>query len=109
MNNNKIDHKAIIRFGNDNSKADAVGAKLKWEDITGIRSGTRVNVLSNCPLTKVAVVELAEGGQSPCGNTAYNRGSKRLVPNAALNYTILDDILENSTPDWQVGKNQAAF
>lgn len=78
--------KARIKSGNDNRKEYKNGAMLKWSDITGIKEGSYVELLSECKKTNTAVV-------------LYN-GKKRLVPRDSIELSVLDDVIEKSKPGW---------
>lgn len=77
--------KARIKIGNDNRNQP--GSTMRWEDLTGIKAGTSVEVLSECSKTNTAVVS--------------HNGRRRLVPKDALEILVLDDAVENQVPAWQ--------
>jgi len=99
--------KAKIKAGNDNRIKPGCGAKTKWEDILQIKEGTTVNVIRQCSDADVTMVELEDGTSSPDGSKKYRAGTRRLVPNAALeNTTDLDEVAANTPPAWKTGQTR---
>ncbi len=97
--------KAKIKTGNDNRHKADCGALMKWEDIVGVKTGTIVDVISECEETNIAVVSLPIGGESSCGRTKYRTNQRKLVPRAALDPIDLDNIAENHMP-WRIHKTE---
>lgn len=99
--------KARIKAGNDNRQHLNSGAKTRWSEILDLEEGTDVNILSQCPKTNMAVIQMPNGAVSPSGKKNCRPGEKRLVPTGALESSELDALADGFTP-WG-NKNQQTY
>lgn len=103
-----IINKAQIKSGNDNRRAPGCGAVMSWSELTGLKEGTTVSVISKCEDTKVAVILIQHESRSACGKKVHKAGTRKLVPLAALSNEDVSNLLESYSP-WKNTKEKGSF